>query len=231
MGSRGNLIAWGFPVADDSTEWQKVRCALGIYSISEHRWKTYGSFIRVSETAISPDESKVVFVATQRKDGKPEDLMMLLDLRTEQTTELSREVPSSISWAPDGKSIAMDSAVVKVSNDTISEMRVFGERHFTAWSPSGEWIAYVDSSQQRIHLVHPDGTSDHVVKSVKNPLHGHRFFALNPVWSPDSTKILLNQYKDDGDTLDVVLLDIIAGKTTAKSMNGNPILGWAPQPK
>jgi TolB protein len=57
-----------------------------------------------------------------------------------------------------------------------------------AWSPNGRWIAFVSYGGfgwPKLELVHPDGTGQHKVTS---PSDG---FATNPVWSPDSTQLLI----------------------------------------
>ncbi len=98
-----------------------------------------------------------------------------------------------------------------------------------SWSPSGQWIAYVDPSEHRIRLVHPDGTGDHVVKDIGS-FFTERGFGGAPVWSPDETKLLLNTYKGANlDSQDVMLLDLKSGKTTRKSHNGDLISSWAAQ--
>jgi hypothetical protein len=231
LGSEGERVAWGFPVSNEYGQEKRVRCAVGVYSVRDHSWQTYGDFSRVMIAVVSPDDSMVAFVAMQGSGANVRHAIFILDLRTGKTRELSQEAPSSLSWSPDRKSLAMDSAIVSVVDNGLADRRVYGERHFPAWSPSGEWIAYIDASEQQIRLVRPDGTEDHLLKDVKNHLFGHRHFALSPVWSPDSTKILLNEYKGDGDSLDVVLLDIKTGHSSTKLTNGNPVLGWAVQHK
>jgi hypothetical protein len=231
LGLRGEHIAWGFPVADHRDKKSEVRCTVGVYSVPEQKWRTYGDFSAVLTTAISPDESRIAFNATQGSGTKVKHSAFLLDIGTGAISELTQDASGFFSWSPDGRRLAVGSGIIDVPDPTGANSNLFEERHYPAWSPSGEWIAYIDASEQSIHLVHPDGTSDHVIKSVRNHLFGHRFFALRPIWSPDSAKLLLNEYKADGDTLDVVLLEISSGKTITKSKNGNPILGWANQHK
>jgi hypothetical protein len=49
-----------------------------------------------------------------------------------------------------------------------------------------------------------------------------------PVWSPDSTQLLLNQLADWNTwRMDVHLLDLSEGKLTPVSKNGVPVSGWA----
>lgn len=159
--------------------------------------------------------------------------MLLLDVSTGQITKLAKILAVSVSWSSDGKRLVLgipggdvdpEIEIFDIDSRMMQEL-VKGE--YPSWSPSGDWIAYVDRSKEKVHLVHPDGTDDHVVKDVGGRVFGYRYFGLLPAWSPDSTKLLLNEYKGDGDAQDVVLLDIKKGEMTTKSHNGDPVLGWA----
>jgi Tol biopolymer transport system component len=139
---------------------------------------------------------------------------------------------ASISWSPDGKKLVLaiqrgEKTLIEIFDIASSSLQPLGEGNSPTWSPSGDSIAYLDASNQKIHLVHTDGTDDRVLKDVGGRVFGYRYFGLGPVWSPDSTKLLINKYKGDGDYLDVVLLDVKSGRMTTKSHNGYPVLGWA----
>jgi TolB protein len=57
-----------------------------------------------------------------------------------------------------------------------------------SWSPDGKWIVFDD--QGRLFLVHPDGTG---LRQVR--VHpGGRYFAFEPDWSPDGTRIAFSMY-------------------------------------
>jgi Tol biopolymer transport system component len=58
-----------------------------------------------------------------------------------------------------------------------------------SWSPDGRWILF-SSNNQKLFVVHPDGTGLH---QISLDLSG-RYFASEPGWSPDGTKIVLRLF-------------------------------------
>jgi Tol biopolymer transport system component len=230
IGRDGNLVASGFPVANDQGRRWKVRCALALYSRVDKKWRTYGEFAQVLTTAISPEASQIAFIA-EEKDSESR-WIQVLDADTGHITKLRRIVANSISWSPDGKRLAVDipyenSPRIAVYDIGADHLRELEDGNSPSWSPTGDWIAYVDSSKQKIALVHPDGTGNRVVVDVSGHFWGYRYFGLKPIWAPDGKKLLLNEYKGDGDSQDVLMLDLSSGKTARMSRNGLPILGWA----
>ncbi len=69
------------------------------------------------------------------------------------------------------------------------------------WSPNGDLIAFTSCIPWRncripqAWVVHPDGTG---LRQVTPPVNGAIFWT--PVWSPDSTKLLLNRQDPNGET-------------------------------
>lgn len=230
LGQTGRLVSSGFPVADDPSKRWGVRCAIGVYSVAEEKWRTFGDYNAVITTTVSPDGSAVAFYAEETTGNSR--ALFLLDVNSGQITKLGKDVGPPGNWSADGKKLALHISYAKAPRIAVYDiasgsLRELGEGIFPAWSPFGEWIAYIDASGQRVRLVHPDGTGDRVIKDVHNRVFGYRYFGLAPVWSPDSTRLLLNEYKGDGDYQDVVMLDIKTGKITKKSTNGLPVTGWA----
>jgi Tol biopolymer transport system component len=74
-----------------------------------------------------------------------------------------------------------------------------------SWSPDGQWIVYIDS-QGRLSVVHPDGTSRHLVPmppeaSIDESVGG-------ATWSPDGTWIAFSARADGGENPDLYLVEV-----------------------
>ncbi|HEX8848401.1 MAG TPA: hypothetical protein VF761_02620 [Gemmatimonadaceae bacterium] len=75
------------------------------------------------------------------------------------------------------------------------------------WSPSGEWIAYLDQNA-RLHIVHPDGTGQRLYPTDLVP-------NANLAWSPDGAWLVLAgvQYSDANQRrVSLTLLNIASGQ-------------------
>lgn len=231
LARRGDLTAWGFATAwKEDHPRNKVRFALGLYSIARQAWETHGDFDDIGDAGISPDGSRVAFVTSQ--EGRLS--LVIFDVATKAFTSgpyqqgmWPRGTPS---WSPDLTRLAVQihrpekSSLVAVLDLRTGEARALGEGFHPQWSPDGEWIAYYSGS--KVMLVRPDGTGSKSAMTLKSS--SRNFGWGSPVWSPDSKQLLLNVTKDDGPLLDVVLLDLATGRTTTKAKNGLPVFGWAP---
>ena len=233
LGPGSRLVSWGFPVVRDASKRQKVRCAVGVYLTSERKWQTYGDYSRVHATAVSNDGSKVAFIADEA-DSQTRELLVL-DVTNGQITKLTNIMAVSISWAPDGVRLVLGTP----GGDVAPKVMVFGIDTHTAieladgswpsWSPSGNWIAFFDPSHESVRLMRPDGTDNRLLKKIGGSLIAYKNFGGQPVWSPDEKKLLLNLYKGEGNSQDVVLLDIETRQMTRLSKNGSNVLGWVAQ--
>lgn len=176
----------------------------------------------------------------------------VLDTRTGAEV-FSRDVGyvyvGDLSWSPDGTRIVYDTyenppdqPYLKIVNSIFvldlatSSAKKITEGSRASWSPSGEWIAYLDASPQsgdlnRVTVVHPDGAGKRVLITL-----GKRRFLLGieqrtirhaPVWSPDSKELLLDEMTNlDIGTVDLLLLDFSTLKMKRIAKGKPPVWAW-----
>lgn len=136
---------------------------------------------------------------------------------------------AQLSWAPDGKRLAMGLKGLIVSVEIGSwAQKTITEGTNPSWSPTGDWIAYHIHDEQTCMLIHPDGTGAKVALDLRTRSGGWLFYD-GTVWSPDGATLLLNEERFDGPGHTVTMLDLATGEITVKSKDGLPVLGWAPK--
>jgi Tol biopolymer transport system component len=247
LSPRGDAIAWGFAV-----EWQerrrqdRARFALGVYSLTDQKWRTFGDFDGIGTTAYSPSASRIAFVA--RENARQQ--LFIFDVARE--TWSAAPYPTgglrqnaALSWSPEGTRLAVEvqrgglpyspqmseadadrNPVIAVMDVEAGNLRMLGEGRDPMWSPDGQWIAYYEPGGARCLLVHPDGTGLTVVKTLRQSFFSYRSFVWGgPVWSPDSRQLLFTVSADES-YVDLMLLDLATGRTTMKLRKGYPIYGW-----
>jgi hypothetical protein len=230
IGPGGRLVSWGFPIKSDPGKRWKVQCAVGLYSISDKSWHTYGDFSEILATAISNDGSIVAFIAEETDSDSRQ--LFLLDVISGHITRLANTSATSVGWSPDRSKLVLGtpggsvSSVIEIFDIASRSVHRLAEGISAAWAPSGDWITFFDHSNERLRLIHPDGADNHILRNVGGHIFGYRFFGGQPVWSPDGKELLLNEYKGEGETSDVVLLNIETGRMIRKSLNGLDVLGW-----
>jgi hypothetical protein len=238
LAPRGDFVAWGF-ATEAQVAWPdvRIRFALGVYSVAQQRWKTYGDFETIGDAAISPDGANVAVVAGQREAPR----LQILDLARETFIEAAspRGLPEHayLSWSPDGARISTvlergeKDPVIAIVDLATGHVRELTQGFAARWSPDGQWIAYYPTDDQCM-LVHPDGTGVKRALKLKDSWFASKHFGWGaPVWSPDSRQLLFNVVKNDGPALDVVLLDVATGRTTTTVTSGFPVFGWARRAK
>ncbi|NUO63502.1 MAG: hypothetical protein HOQ26_02930 [Gemmatimonadaceae bacterium] len=80
---------------------------------------------------------------------------------------------------------------LRILDQTTGAFRTLGQlAQAPLWSPTGEWIAYLDANA-RLHLVHPDGTGQRIYPTDLVP-------NANFGWSPDGAWLVISgvQYSD-----------------------------------
>jgi len=249
LSPRGDLVAWGFVVGwQDDRPRYRARFALGLYSIKERKWKTYGDFDDIGTPTFSPDASKIAFVALDPIKGYH---MLLFDVATEKMTIMVnvsakgnpekgiQGIPekSTLGWSPDGKRLVVQfqrrekPSLIAVLDPNTGDVQPIADGVDPAWSPTGEWIAYYDPPGERCMLVQPDGTGVKMVRKVHSTLFNRRGYGYAVVWSPDGKKLLLNEVSEER-AIEVVLFDLQTGRSTIrKTENGFVAFGWVAQRK
>lgn len=146
------------------------------------------------------------------------------------------------SWAPDGRQIAYFDAHLddNFSGRTVGviDLRTRATRTLpiipgpAAWSPKGDWIAYIDggsSGPSVISRVRPDGSGREVVwKDCCNPLSGLDF-------SPDGRRLAF--FRSDGDGMRLEVVSIKGGasrlvtRRTGRYAHEIAGISWSPDGK
>lgn len=246
----GDLVAGTLALPLDAGD-RKFHLVIGVYSLLNHSWKTYGDFCfpNHGSVAFSPDGTKVAFMAKSKGsslncDSSPE-LLQTLDLVTGnlRTVPYSGEAlveNASLSWSPDGKYFAAQSGhwasppqhvvVIEVASGI---GKTIAEGADPSWSPRGDWIAYKEAgSMQKCMLIHPDGSGAKMVRDLcREYRRGFWEIYYGAVWSPDGGKLLLNESQLDVPRgLVVTSLDPTTGKATTESKHGQAVYGWSEKP-
>lgn len=242
----GDHVAWALPLPK-GPENGEYKSAMGVYSMRDNSWKYYGDFCDAGSATFSPDGTKVAFEAKAKKLDDPNCLsshglfmLEILDLATGELTTVPYPGEAlmhnaRLSWSPDGRYVAgqVGAWASPTKHVVVIEMasgvgRVIAEGIDPSWSPSGDWIAYVDGEMEKCILIHPDGTG---AKTVLDISRTPRVLYHGAVWSPDGSKLLLNEaYGPLESKVDVKMLDLVNGKVTTRSRNSVTVFGWARHP-
>lgn len=235
-------IAWSLGL-HDAAEPTRLRSVLGVYSLVDKTWTTYGDFCGgdIGSQVFSSDGSKIAFAARSRVSSDDcihnSFVLQILDIPTGKLTPLPYNgvifESARLSWSPDGKRLVgqIGAWVDPIKQIVVIDVgsgsaRIIAEGMNPSWSPKGDWIAYQDNKGLKCILIHPDGTEAKVVLDLEKRFHGYRTFSQGAVWSPDGGKLLLNEAKGVSNGIDVTMLDLASGKVTTMCRNGPAVLGW-----
>ena len=250
ISANGRVVASAHRVSTDPPA-SRPRLVIATYSMPDKKWTDYeGVETMGGAVAISPAGNKLACLMREGPDGHSN--LHILDLKTGKAIQgplLPEFAGTKMSWSPDGRRLAFDIEVnaraqtgVATARQAIYVLDVdsggltkIADGRSPSWSPSGEWIAFLDYSPAQIArrlvldvgnsvgLVRPDGGDAKLLVTFD----GDETPKLAPVWSPDSKTILINRFRDDlKATMDIYLLELDTLKLTRKFENTPPVFGW-----
>jgi Tol biopolymer transport system component len=218
--------------------------AIATYSLAERTWKEYWEGKYEGPISISPDGSTLAYAP-----GYPASQLHFVQLRTGKETlgpVISSAQVMQMSWSPDSSKIVYDrtdlpSAVrglhlaIEIYDLAAGKKTKIADGEAPSWSPSGEWVAYFgtsDGQPKNCTLVHPDGTGAMIVAAIPSDGRDQQVpanvYVDQPVWSPDSKKLLLeDSWNQDLRTVTIHLLDLSTSKMTTVFRNAYAVFGWA----
>lgn len=119
----------------------------------------------------SPDGKQIVYVSNQNGSGD----IYLMDLDGANNRRLTYHPQDDIDphWSPDGKYIVFASSrgssavrrnynIFVMAADGTNQCQLTSDEGIEwrpVWSPAGDWIAYIAGLEDRIYMLHPDGSS------------------------------------------------------------------------
>jgi Tol biopolymer transport system component len=225
--------------------------AISTYSMTTGKQTEYATGEYSGSIAISPDGFRLAYPRAsplwQFGKGVIDNHLHIVDLRTGQQI-LGPEITSSsgpvfASWSPDSRQLAFSfEGEIRVWDSTTGRVRKIADGDVPAWSPSGDWIAYLPGEWEpdlkkivfnpgrwgsKCLIVHPDGRGRKTLVDWTQS-KDYRTFVGPPVWSPDSKTVLLNEL-DDGirGTVTVHSLDLETLNLRTLSRKSNIVFGWA----
>lgn len=157
-------------------------------------WSPNGAVIAVSANCDIPERPFLHLVNADGSELRP----------VARADSLPETEPS---WAPGGGRIAVTSGrgevngLIVIVDTTTGRRETLTRGYSPAWSPTGEWIAYLrkDSTPDTtasIRMVRPDGTGDRVLFESASPRLTVGELVLGPLrWSPDGSALAFGRGK------------------------------------
>jgi Tol biopolymer transport system component len=220
---------------------------ISTYSTITNKHTDFASGEYSGSIAISGDGSKLAFSGIRDEpNSRTGARLHIVELKTgtqREGPEISASWPVSLSWSPDSRFLAYGvSGEIRVWDSSTGKILKIADGDLPVWSPSGEWIAYFQGVwQPQVHravypgrwaprclLVHPDGSGAKTVVDLSQNQGRQRSFVEPPVWSPDSSQILLNELADiETGSVTIHMLNLETLKLRTLFKNSVRVFGWA----
>jgi Tol biopolymer transport system component len=105
---------------------------------------------------------------------------------------------------------------IRMMNLTTGKTTEIGKGQYPLWSPSGEWIAYLDSAA--MYVMKADGTQNKLVTPT-----GYNSGWLSKVtmsWSPDDRFIVYDRPGEDLQVRNIYVVEVATGKDNMIAAGG-----------
>jgi Tol biopolymer transport system component len=136
--------------------------------------------------------------------------LLFFDLISGENIHLPSKSASEVAWEPGGERVLLSELIEKdggmnrhlILFDLQTEEKIDlsgnsqSDDAFPAWSPDGEWIAFVrkekhdgiPSTEDQIWVMRADGSDAHPVTDTPDHIHGQ------PQWSPDGSWLVYQAF-------------------------------------